>query len=100
MLHATVLLEDCTMVATVPHIKNTEDGLPETWATNWIVTLQDNMTGKSHVCTMTHLQFAAVNALAHGIGEDENIPAHVTEYLYSVATQALEGCPRECMPIP
>ncbi len=104
-MHVTMILEDTLLTAHRfdAHRKENEQlakqgrSIP---AAGWHVTVQDGLTGKVHTAVWSDNEMAAVSALAHGIGEDLESPAMMTEYLYKIAEKAVEGFPSECRPIP
>lgn len=118
MFHMTLIMEDTLVIATreisdpvnngkVPLSDSEEQ--PEFRVTEhfedrhnlppWDVTLTDNLTGVTAKCRWTDDQFAAITALALGVGEEKS-PGYDIEKLYEVANAALENVPTQCYPIP
>lgn len=76
-----------------------KDGKPAP-AAGWHVQVRDGFSGMTHSAVWTDQQMSAISALAHGIGEEQETPASVSDYLYSIAEPALAGFPKECRCIP
>jgi hypothetical protein len=106
-MHCTLIMEDILLtahrLAVVPEKEMRE--LPkEEQSTNpcelWNVHIIDKFTQTEWHGRWTDSQFGAISALMHGMGEDNDSPAHFIEYLYEIAESAIKGIPPECRPIP
>ena len=79
MLHCTMILEDTCFVA------NADDEY------GWHVTVRDTHCDKQWTGRMTNAQFAAMCALAVGLGEEDQMPQNSTQVLYSFLDELING---------
>lgn len=103
-MHCTLIFEDTLLTAhRLPLVSEQErriDHELESPGDIWYVHIVDKFSGKDCLVQWTDAQFAAISALMHGMGEDADTPAEVTEYLYKIAEPAMASIPKECRPIP
>ena len=70
-------------------------GLESTWHT----TIADIHSGKTFAVELNSAQIGAICALALG-GDEDALKEDLYNQLNLIAAPALEGCPKECWPIP
>jgi hypothetical protein len=93
MLHQTLILEDCVLVAT----RVTEAVIPQQIQRHyWDVTASDNLTGTLHIVELTDDEMAAINYLA--LSGDDSSP--IALKMYETLDNVLAHWPNECRPVP
>ncbi len=96
MMHTTMIIEDCTVIATAknaePPMSDTEVGEPS----GWNVTVCDNFTGEERSCQMNYEEFAAMTYLLLGNDDDSD----VAKIMYGRCEHLFKDWPNNCRPIP
>ena len=84
MMHLVLLCEDTTIVADSPN------------SSKWNLKIQDNMSGKVFDTKCSHEELASIVSMTVAAENDIGW----VENLRPIVERVLEGCPRECSPIP